>query len=389
MEYHRFNIGKVGRQSNAWWAENIARGVITAGFDGSPGDNGEKHLRSKMREGDWVLAYVSGKGYVGAGRVLGEATYRLHPEVPDGTLSDHCHERGVKWMYMTRNVDEAISEAEAGLYHPVATRSRAKDKAAAERLIAMLRRRGEHLQTELHGVEGVTSAELVLLLDSLDAPIVVTKNKDPEWGANFRKDSTVESRYLDGFWRGRPPSVTVGHGYVLHHVVHESVVWLGTFGGCVEDGAGRFSYVMEAAKAFVVSDLGKSTPEQRALWAILKQPGPVVSDYQPRGHDNLAPTFVVAQTKRRLQQANFRLAVFALHGAACKVTGCDVPQLLDAAHLRGREWEAGHNAAADGIPLRADLHRAYDHGLIDLDEQHRLVETSAALRGLYDEYLHR
>ncbi|WP_028224947.1 MULTISPECIES: HNH endonuclease signature motif containing protein [Paraburkholderia] len=387
MEYYRFNIGKpnTAHETNEWWAENLVRGVITAGFDGSVGDEGEKHLRA-LNEGDWVLAYVSKKGFVGAGRVLALETYKLHAHPPKGTLSDHQHERSVKWEYVIRDVEQAISEHEAGLYHPVSTCQRVTDVAAAEHLIAMLRACGEHL-AEPASMLSITSTDLVALLDSLDAPILITKNKRPESSWTFREDREVDGRYLDGFWTTRPTLVKEGHGYVLHHVVHESVIWLGPFGGSIQDGDGRYSYVMDAATPFLLLDFGHATAEQRALWAILKQEGPVVTYYEPRGVDGTSPSVAFALAKRRLQQANFRLAVFAHHGVRCKVTGCRVPELLEAAHLRGRNWQDGHNAATDGIPLRVDLHRAYDRGLIKLDAQHQLVTVADKLREQYAEYL--
>jgi hypothetical protein len=180
MEYYRFNIGKpnAAHETNEWWAENLVRGVITAGFDGSVGDEGEKHLRA-LNEADWVLAYVSKKGFVGAGRILALETYKLHAFLPEGTLSDHRHERSVKWEYVIRDVEQAISEHEAGLYHPVSTCQRVTDVATAEHLIAMLHARGEHL-AEPTSMLSITSADLVALLDSLDASIIITKNKRPE-----------------------------------------------------------------------------------------------------------------------------------------------------------------------------------------------------------------
>jgi hypothetical protein len=294
----------------------------------------------------------------------------------------------VKWEFVIRDVDHAISEHEAALHHPVSTRQRVADVVAATRLIAMLRARGEYLARPDSATTPITSADLVELLDSLDAPIVITKNKKPESSWTFREDREVVGRYLDGFWTVRPALVEEGHGYVLHHVVHESVVWLGRFGGLVEDDGGRHSYVMDAATPYLLSDFGRSTDEQRALWAVLKQEGPVVTYYEPRGLNGAAPTVAFVLAKRRLQQAEFRLAVFAYHGARCKVTGCTVPELLEAAHLRGRNWEDGHNAATDGIPLRVDLHRAYDRGLIELDDQHRLIDVGVELREQYVEYLH-
>ena len=41
----------------------------------------------------------------------------------------------------------------------------------------------------------------------------------------------------------------------------------------------------------------------------------------------------------------------------CAVTGCDIPELLDAAHLR--TWRIDD----DGVLLRTDLHRMIDRGL--------------------------
>jgi hypothetical protein len=78
--------------------------------------------------------------------------------------------------------------------------------------------------------------------------------------------------------------------------------------------------------------------------------------------------------------------VFSLHGRRCVITGCAVERLLDAAHLPGRDWRAGHNRADDGIPLRADLHRALDAGLIRLGSGHRLIWVDAQLETQYGQY---
>ncbi|KVF63194.1 hypothetical protein WJ15_14780 [Burkholderia cepacia] len=68
----------------------------------------------------------------------------------------------------------------------------------------------------------------------------------------------------------------------------------------------------------------------------------------------------------RPQQSAFRRAVFSAHGGRCAVSGCDVPEALEAAHLHGRDWREGHNQASDGILLRRDLHGLYDRELLDL-----------------------
>ncbi|MBY4870751.1 HNH endonuclease [Burkholderia anthina] len=68
----------------------------------------------------------------------------------------------------------------------------------------------------------------------------------------------------------------------------------------------------------------------------------------------------------RPQQAAFRRAVFVAYDGKCAISGCDVPEALEAAHLHGRIWRDGHNQASDGILLRRDLHGLYDQELLDL-----------------------
>ncbi|KUZ97533.1 hypothetical protein WI40_14750 [Burkholderia ubonensis] len=70
----------------------------------------------------------------------------------------------------------------------------------------------------------------------------------------------------------------------------------------------------------------------------------------------------------RQEQPAFRKAVFEAYGRRCAISGCDIPEVLEAAHLRGRNWRAGHNAATDGILLRRDLHTLYDRELLELSD---------------------
>lgn len=75
-----------------------------------------------------------------------------------------------------------------------------------------------------------------------------------------------------------------------------------------------------------------------------------------------------AQAEVRPDQAKFRDAVFLACQGRCVVSGCDVPEALDAAHLSGRNWREGQNQATDGVLLRRDLHALYDRGLLVLTE---------------------
>lgn len=70
----------------------------------------------------------------------------------------------------------------------------------------------------------------------------------------------------------------------------------------------------------------------------------------------------------RQEQPAFRRAVFKAFGGRCVISGCDIPEALEAAHLRGRDWRKGNNQASDGILLRRDLHSLYDSELLDFSE---------------------
>src|SRR5690606_29708892 len=94
---------------------NLRRGVITAGFEGTAGDRGGVILND-FNEGDWVIAYANGHGFVGAGRV--GYGYHLHDELPNGSLSDHLHERQVAWADAVTDVRRAVTIVEAGRQAP-------------------------------------------------------------------------------------------------------------------------------------------------------------------------------------------------------------------------------------------------------------------------------
>lgn len=92
-----------------------------------------------------------------------------------------------------------------------------------------------------------------------------------------------------------------------------------------------------------------------------------------------------ASVEVRPQQAAFRLAVFNACGGRCVVSGCEVPEALEAAHLSGRDWRSGHNSAEDGILLRRDIHTLYDRGLLSIGMNGQ-VEIAERLRSHYGEW---
>jgi len=89
---------------------------------------------------------------------------------------------------------------------------------------------------------------------------------------------------------------------------------------------------------------------------------------------------VMAAVVRRLGQPAFRNMLIRLYRGRCALTSCDVPQVLEAAHItpyRGVET----NDATNGILLRSDIHTLFDLGLIAIDPTTRQVIIAPALKG--------
>jgi 5-methylcytosine-specific restriction endonuclease McrA len=139
MRFHAFNIGKP--HIDAWWARNRQLGIITAGFSGQPGDRGDVLLH-QMDEGDWVLAYSNGHGFIGAGRVGPVSTYRLMAvnELPPGWEATHRHFRQVDWVHAVASLVEAIPAEAAGRQAPRQTKELLPADAGT-RLIQLLAKR--------------------------------------------------------------------------------------------------------------------------------------------------------------------------------------------------------------------------------------------------------
>jgi len=76
--------------------------------------------------------------------------------------------------------------------------------------------------------------------------------------------------------------------------------------------------------------------------------------------------YVLALSRARVGQQQFRDALFDRYGPACAVTGPQPRELLDAAHLTPFASRPEHLAQA-GLLLRADVHRMFDRLLLSFD----------------------
>ncbi|MGF6641746.1 HNH endonuclease [Paraburkholderia sp. MM6662-R1] len=113
--------------------------------------------------------------------------------------------------------------------------------------------------------------------------------------------------------------------------------------------------------------------------------------------DRAAPAMVVSasrfeaklerfyQVQARPDQADFREAVYRACQGMCVISGCDVPEAVEAAHLAGRNWRDGHNTSDDGILLRRDLHALYDAGLLIISDD-GLVSLDPTAASHYEQF---
>lgn len=82
----------------------------------------------------------------------------------------------------------------------------------------------------------------------------------------------------------------------------------------------------------------------------------------------------------RVQQEAFRSQLLIEYDSTCAVTGSNVPEVLQAAHIepyRGRTSQV----ASNGLLLRSDVHLLYDAHLLSVVPERHVVQMSDRLRG--------
>jgi hypothetical protein len=85
--------------------------------------------------------------------------------------------------------------------------------------------------------------------------------------------------------------------------------------------------------------------------------------------------FALARQVRRQQQTKFREQLILAYGGRCAISGYDVPEVLQAAHIdpyRGKKSQVTSN----GILLRADLHLLFDAHLLSVNPDTFALEIS-------------
>jgi hypothetical protein len=122
---------------------------------------------------------------------------------------------------------------------------------------------------------------------------------------------------------------------------------------------------------------GRNVADTDAITAVtdLELPLSTISGvtHSPKGTIDFKK--VTVEQEFRMRQQAFRLRVGHRCGWRCVVTGTAIREVLDAAHLPGKNWRTD-NQAEDGVLLRSDLHRLLDRRLADLrDGKFWLIES--------------
>lgn len=89
---------------------------------------------------------------------------------------------------------------------------------------------------------------------------------------------------------------------------------------------------------------------------------------------------VLAEVARRQGQAKFRRDLLDAYQGACAITGTNVADVLQAAHIYAYNGPAT-NRVTNGILLRADIHNLFDLSLLTIDPGSLEVMVSQRLQG--------
>lgn len=379
MAYYVFNIGLPA--TTEWWEENLDRKVITAGFDGQPGDRGEIIL-NQLDSGDWVIAYVNGHGYVGAGVVLGDETYRLHPQLVQGSHSNHRHERAVDWRYFVEDLNDAVSIGDARRQQPRQTKESVDSAAHAEMIIGKIQARSRGRQ----GRYGRLRWELVReVAFDLGRPVSVAdvraliKMRDPNFNTrNIRPDlekmsvnSDLRAHY-QGVKKGRR-SDSGDPADSLFKTSHGTNVRYESY---VPEIHGIWELIYDDSGVGTVRRVEQTLIAQAASLAR-RQVDAI--DVAPIDGELDGRRRVLMQVAMRQGQSNFRSLMLIAYGEKCAITGCTTVDVLEAAHIV--PYRGVHtNRADNGLLLRSDIHTLFDLGRLWIDPQALTVCLGESMR---------
>lgn len=136
-------------------------------------------------------------------------------------------------------------------------------------------------------------------------------------------------------------------------------------------------------KQSVLRSKGRSQTDAKRIAAFVEMPAliastmPVMIPYRKISDGINA---IVRQVAGRLGQTKFRQDLFKNYGCRCLITGCTVPHVVEAAHIRPYKSK-GDFIVDNGLPLRSDLHMLFDQNLLAFHPDTLKVELHPKLIG--------
>ena len=103
-----------------------------------------------------------------------------------------------------------------------------------------------------------------------------------------------------------------------------------------------------------------------------------IEEFNPKNINNARET-TLRNIAYRQGAVKFRRIVLEAYGSVCAITGCDVVQVLEAAHIKPYNG-IDTNHVQNGILLRADIHTLFDLELIAIEPTKLRVKFSKCLR---------
>lgn len=118
--------------------------------------------------------------------------------------------------------------------------------------------------------------------------------------------------------------------------------------------------------ANILHELGTDTPTLNLVVKAAKSEEIVPQDIQSLPVERQR---IVTNVSRYARDGSFRQRVLSAYEYCCAVTQAQL-KLVDAAHILPVSVEGSSDQVSNGIALSPTMHRAYDHGLIFLDENY-------------------
>ena len=101
--------------------------------------------------------------------------------------------------------------------------------------------------------------------------------------------------------------------------------------------------------------------------------------------ESTADKTVLRAIKERRGQDAFRQRLLSIYGGRCVISGCDVVEALEAAHIVPHASN-GSYGSTNGLLMRADIHTLFDLHLISLCPDTLAVKVNPRLRPAYTEF---